>query len=85
MKTLSKLQSEAVKEIDKITFEMDCSEAESKVWNSKLKTLFADQIQKAYKSGIKEVLRNVEYNAQTKIWDIPEKKLLSIQSKGKMK
>ena len=43
------------------------------------------KVEEAYKAGIKEVLRNVEYNAQTKIWEIPEEKLLSIQSKRKIK
>lgn len=122
-KTLSKLQSEAVKKNEEpsikiLTLSEEIIEILNSKWNqewcpfcgfkgeprqvihhiismhrekydkyltiqAKLETLISDQIQKAYKAGIKEVLRNVEYNAQTKIWDIPEEKLLSIQSKGK--
>ena len=87
MTQLSKLQSEAVLEFDKefgglykdsqFMVEADINDFRD------IKQFLSDQIQKAYEAGIKEVLRNVEYNAQTKIWDIPEEKLLSIQSKEK--
>jgi len=86
---LSKLQSEAVKEFNRLEMDDDdgCAvclgEMMSLVNLKLLKDFLTDQIQKAYKAGIKEVLRNVEYNAQTKIWEIPEEKLLSIQSKEK--
>ncbi len=83
---LSKLQSEAVALFRK-DFAKEYPDGSIRwlrgIWIEDIETLIQDQIQKAYKAGIKEVLRNVEYNAQTKIWEIPEEKLLSIQSNKK--
>jgi len=86
---LSKLQSEAVKEFNRLEMDDDdgCAvclgEMMSLVNLKLLKDFLTDQIQKAYKAGIKEVLRNVEYNAQTKIWEIPEEKILSLNKGDK--
>ena len=61
MNTLSKLQSEAVNKIYK-QFPYIKADIGDKLYKE-FETLIADQIQKAYEAGIKEVLRNVEYNA----------------------
>lgn len=41
------------------------------------------KVKEAYKKGISDVEKNIEYNAQTKVWEIPEEKILSLNKGDK--
>ena len=56
---MTTIQDKINKQIDKITFEMDCSEGESNVWNKKLKELFSESIKEVEEETRKETKQEI--------------------------
>jgi len=69
---MTTIQDRINKQIDKITFEMDCSEGESNVWNKKLKELFSESIKEVEEETRKEIINHIDFFADQSRWFVDE-------------
>lgn len=82
---LTKLQDKVYREFNKTFWYVPKNTKQFRAMMSfdavSLKKFISLKLEKAYNEGKKEVLRYVEYNAETRIFEIPEEKLKIINQK----